>query len=259
MASAAYRVLVYGGRGALGSQCVAKLRSAGCWVCTVDLQHNDQSDACIVAPRSAQSLTEQEAAVMSSAGSIDGLSPHSLDAILCVAGGWAGGNAASKNFVRNCELVLQQSIWSSIIAARLASRYLRPGGLLTLSGAQAAASGGATPGMIGYGLAKAAVHQLTASLAAPKSGLPEGATVLALLPATLDTPANRRAMGDAKASGWTPLEFVADLLHSWLVDKDARPPSGSLLALVTRDSVTECDPSKAPRHVRLGQLVSLIG
>uniref|UniRef100_A0A1I8H7W1 SDR family NAD(P)-dependent oxidoreductase n=1 Tax=Macrostomum lignano TaxID=282301 RepID=A0A1I8H7W1_9PLAT len=162
----------------------------------------------------------------------------------------AAGLAAmqlARIFVRNCELVLQQSIWSSIIAARLASRYLRPGGLLTLSGAQAAASGGATPGMIGYGLAKAAVHQLTADRFAgrPKSGLPEGATVLALLPATLDTPANRRAMGDAKASGWTPLEFVADLLHSWLVDKDARPPSGSLLALVTRDSVTEVKPVTA--------------
>ena len=41
---------------------------------------------------------------------------------------------------------------------------------------------GATPGMIGYGLAKAAVHQLTKSLAAPKSGLPDGAQVFAILP-----------------------------------------------------------------------------
>ena len=37
-------------------------------------------------------------------------------------------------------------------------------------------------GMMGYGLAKAAVHQFVASLAAPKSGLPDGAMVAAILP-----------------------------------------------------------------------------
>ncbi len=36
--------------------------------------------------------------------------------------------------------------------------------------------------MIGYGLAKAGVHQLVNSLAQPDSGLPAGATVLAILP-----------------------------------------------------------------------------
>lgn len=37
-------------------------------------------------------------------------------------------------------------------------------------------------GMIGYGMAKAAVHQLTKSLAQANSGLPQGATVLSILP-----------------------------------------------------------------------------
>ncbi len=36
--------------------------------------------------------------------------------------------------------------------------------------------------MLGYGMAKAAVHQLTKSLAAPNSGLPEDATAVAILP-----------------------------------------------------------------------------
>lgn len=42
-----------------------------------------------------------------------------------------------------------------------------------VSGAKPALAG--TPGMIGYGMAKAAVHQLVKSLSCPKSGLPEGA------------------------------------------------------------------------------------
>ena len=54
---------------------------------------------------------------------------------------------------------------------------------------------GATPGMMGYGMAKAAVHQLTKSLADPKAaGLPEDCATLAILPVTLDTPMNRKFM-----------------------------------------------------------------
>lgn len=54
------------------------------------------------------------------------------------------------------------------------------GGLLTLTGALAALD--ATPGMIGYGIAKAAVHHLTKDLAQSGSGLPEGAKVISICP-----------------------------------------------------------------------------
>ncbi len=37
-------------------------------------------------------------------------------------------------------------------------------------------------GMIGYGMAKAAVHQLVKSLADPKGGLPDKSTVVGILP-----------------------------------------------------------------------------
>lgn len=54
------------------------------------------------------------------------------------------------------------------------------GGLLALTGAQAALQG--TAGMMGYGLAKAAVHQLVSSLGTADSGLPPNTSVLAVLP-----------------------------------------------------------------------------
>lgn len=59
-------------------------------------------------------------------------------------------------------------------------------------------------------MAKAAVHQLTKSLAGDKSGLPKDSTALALLPITLDTPMNRKWMPKADTSTWTPLEFIAE-------------------------------------------------
>ncbi|KER20608.1 hypothetical protein T265_15281, partial [Opisthorchis viverrini] len=43
-------------------------------------------------------------------------------------------------------------------------------------------------GMLGYGIAKAAVHQLTKSLAAEGSGLPAGVHVTAILPMQCDQP-----------------------------------------------------------------------
>lgn len=131
----------------------------------------------------------------------------------------------------------KQSVWSSTISAALAAKHLKAGGCLVLPGAKPALGG--TPGMMGYGMAKAAVHQLTKSLAEPKSGLPENASSLALLPITLDTPMNRKWMPKADTSTWTSLEFVADLLFGW-ADSDAnRPASGSLVQLVTKEGKTQ--------------------
>lgn len=96
--------------------------------------------------------------------------------------------------------------------------------------------------MIGYGMAKAAVHHLTKSLAENGSGLPDGSTTVAILPVTLDTPMNRKWMPKADFSTWTPLEFVADLFVRWASGKD-RPKSGSLLQVVTKNHQTDVIPA----------------
>lgn len=164
------------------------------------------------------------------------LNDNKLDAIICVAGGWAGGNA-SKDLVKNTDLMIKQSVWSSTISASVASQFLKEGGVLTLTGAKPAL--GATPGMIGYGMAKAAVHQLTKSLAASGSGMPDNSLVVSILPITLDTPMNRKWMPNADFSTWTSLEFVAELFHKWIQNPSERPVNGSLLQLVTKESKTE--------------------
>lgn len=63
--------------------------------------------------------------------------------------------------------------------------------------------------MIGYGMAKAAVHHLTKSLAGKDGGLPNNSVAVAILPETLDTPMNRKWMPKADTSKWTPLTFVS--------------------------------------------------
>ena len=77
---------------------------------------------------------------------------ETLDAIVCMAGGWAGGSPASKDFVKNADAMWRQSVWPAAISAGLATKHLREGGICVLPGAAPAVGG--TPGMAGYGMAK---------------------------------------------------------------------------------------------------------
>lgn len=219
--------MIYGGKGALGSALVNYFKAKQFWTISVDFVKNDDADHNVVLQ---PNLTLEDQAKLVSSGIPEGTS---LDGIVCVAGGWAGGNAASADFIKNCDLMLQQSVWTSCIASSLAPGFLKEEGLLVLTGAAPALK--STPGMIGYGIAKAAVHQLVKSIGDSKGGLPTGGRAYGILPITLDTPMNRKWM---KHDGtWTPLEHVAEIVNSWL-DKVDLPPSGSLVQLITKDGKT---------------------
>lgn len=226
------KVLIYGGRGALGASCVQYFKSNNYWVGCIDLAENESADVNIVVDRDADWVSQEQSVLSQVESSLKG---DKLDAVICVAGGWAGGNAA-KDLAKNSDLMWKQSVWSSAISATVGANHLKTGGLLALTGANPALAG--TPGMIGYGMAKAAVHQLTKSLAGKDSGLPEQSLVVSILPVTLDTPMNRKWMPNADFGTWTPLEFVAELFHKW-TKNDGRPANGSLVKLITKDFKTE--------------------
>jgi len=228
------RVLVYGGRGALGSKIVEMFKQQKWWACSVDIAANEHADVSIVV-RDTNDWQEQAKQV-----EVDvekALNNEKVDAILCVAGGWSGGNAAAKDFVQSCDRMWKQSVWTSVIAANLAATFLKEDGLLQLTGAKACLE--STPTMIGYGMAKAAVHHLVQSLRSKRSGLHSHSTTVAILPVTLDTPMNRQSMPKADFGTWTPLEFVAKQLFEWADEKEKRPATGSLVELITKNGQTD--------------------
>jgi len=225
------RVVVYGGRGALGTAIVTKFKESGWWVANVDMKSNEGADENILVE--GDDWVQQEKNVCSSVSTA--LKGEKLDAVICMAGGWAGGSPASKDFIKNSDLMWRSSVWPASISASLAAQNLKEGGMVVLPGAAPAVGG--TPGMAGYGMAKAAVHQLTKSLAAQGSGMPDNSLAVAILPITLDTPMNRKWMAKADQSVWTPLEFVSSLLLKWAVGEE-RPESGSLVKLVTKEGDT---------------------
>lgn len=93
---------------------------------------NEAADANILVNRDAD-FVGQELQVLKEVQDI--LKDDRLDAIICVAGGWAGGNA-SKDLAKNTDLMIKQSVWSSTISASVAAQYLKTGGVLTLTGAK---------------------------------------------------------------------------------------------------------------------------
>ena len=83
-------------------------------------------------------------------------------------------------------------------------------------------------GFIAYTVAKAAVIAFVQALAAETR--PHGVTVNAVLPSTMDTPANRAAMPDADPKTWVPVEAVADAI-AYLAAPGSAHVTGTLLAI----------------------------
>jgi NAD(P)-dependent dehydrogenase (short-subunit alcohol dehydrogenase family) len=83
-------------------------------------------------------------------------------------------------------------------------------------------------GFIAYTVSKAGVIALTQALAHEVRG--RGVTVNAVLPSTMDTEANRRAMPDADRSGWVRPDSVARAIL-FLASDAAADVTGTLLAV----------------------------
>lgn len=213
----ARRALVLGAGGQLG-RTVGKVFSSRGWMAIGADAFSTPSLAHVLPMDAAKPPEEQARALLEGAQAM--LRGEQLDAVVNVAGGFAMGSAQDSAMVERTRVMIESSVYSSVVAAHLASSVMRPGGLLVLPGAAAALS--PTPWSLPYGTAKAAVHHLVRSLAeAEAAGLPSGAKTVGLAPQVLDTPQNREAMPDADVSMWATLDEVAEQLEAWCAD-----PSG---------------------------------
>lgn len=164
------------------------------------------------------------------------LSGGKVQAVINVAGGFRADSATSDSFLENYRLMESSSLETSIISARIAARYLEPGGLLVLPGAAAAL--GPTPWAVTYGACKAGVHHMVRSLGTKDGGMPKGSFTVGIAPVMLDTPANRTAMPEADTAKWTPLDVVAERIQAWAEGKIS-PENGSIYKIVTKNGSTE--------------------
>ena len=162
---------------------------------------------------------------------IEAVAAHfgSCDALINIAGGFAFETVAEGD-AKTWQRMYALNVLTALNASRAAIPHLAASsaGRIVNIGAIGALQAGS--GMGAYAASKAGVHRLTEALAAEWKGR---ITVNAVLPSTIDTPANRASMPKADFGKWvTPLELAEVIL--FLVSDAASAVTGALLPVSGR-------------------------
>lgn len=150
------------------------------------------------------------------------------------AGGWRGGAPLwDLDQPGHYESMLQMNLDTVYqpLRALLARMVPRGLGSVVVVGSRAAVRPETSGGAAAYAAAKAAAVALVEVAAAEAKA--SGVRVNAVLPSTLDTPANRKAMPDADPSRWVPVASLAAVI-AFLLSDDARDVSGAALPVYGR-------------------------
>jgi NAD(P)-dependent dehydrogenase (short-subunit alcohol dehydrogenase family) len=144
-----------------------------------------------------------------------------LDYLLAIAGGFAPGkihetSEAVWDRMLNMNLKTLFSILRPTIPAMIKQNF---GRIITVSSGALLTSSGA--GIAAYAVSKAAVRHLSEVLAEEVKGY--DIRVHCLMPGTMDTEANRRAMPNADFSQWITTAEIARLIHRLLLDDVGSP------------------------------------
>lgn len=162
---------------------------------------------------------------------IDAVAAHfgGLDALINIAGGFAY-ETVSDGDPNTWQRMYALNVLTALHASRAALPHLAAAtaGRIVNVGAIGALQAGA--GMGAYAASKAGVHRLTEALAAEWKGK---VTVNAVLPSTIDTPANRASMAKADFSKWVRPEELADVIL-FLASDAASAVTGALLPVSGR-------------------------
>lgn len=207
-------VLITGASGGLGSAVASAFQAAG---------------ALVTAPARAQADLSTSAGARAAVQLA--LDSHSrLDAAVHLMGGFASDGPVDQTSDETWERMFSLNARSAFFLFRAALPVLtKPGGRLLAIGSRAAFDGPA--GLSAYAASKAALHSLIRTTAAECA--PLGITVNAVLPSTIDTPANRAAMPDADPSLWVSPASIADTLV-FLASPSGRDTNGALIPLYGR-------------------------
>jgi len=148
-----------------------------------------------------------------------------VDGLVNAVGGFAGGDLLSTP-LGEWERMMTLNLTSAVIACRAALPVMIAGGggrIVNIASRAVLAPQG---GFIAYTVSKSGVIALTQALAQEVKR--HRITVNAVLPSTMDTEANRRAMPDADRSEWVRTEDVAQVVTFLLSERAAAVTGASL-------------------------------
>lgn len=217
-------VVITGAGGGLGSATCRVFAESGATVIAVDRHWNQpQPFATIVAD-----LTTAEGCAAMIA---EALKHGPVDALVHLVGGFSGGSPVAETSDQTWDLMMNVNlrIAFQVIRAALQPMLQARRGKIAAIGARAAVE--PAPNFAAYAVSKAALVALVKNVAA--EGKESGITANVVLPSTIDTPANRRAMPQSDFSRWVAPESIAKLLV-WLTSDAAADVSGAVIPIYGR-------------------------
>ncbi len=230
--------LVTGAAGALGAEVARALAAAGYKLALVDTEHaaarlaevaREIGGAAIEAfdITSAASWAEKLGAIERELGA-----PVSHAAL--IAGGFRGGK---KLFEETDDSTYDAMMSANVTTVYRSLRALLPGmvarggGSVVLVGSRAVERPWSSAGAAAYGASKNAAVAL--AQAAAEEVLDRGVRINAVLPSTMDTAANRRAMPDVDPAKWVTTASAAGVI-AFLLSDAARDVSGAAIPVYGR-------------------------
>jgi len=152
-----------------------------------------------------------------------------LDALINIAGGFAF-EAVAEGDPKTWQRMYALNVLTALNASQAAIPHLAASGAGRIVNVGAIGALQAGAGMGPYAASKAGVHRLTEALAAEWKGK---ITVNAVLPSTIDTPANRASMPKADFAKWVTPKELADVIL-FLASDAASAVTGALIPVAGR-------------------------
>lgn len=221
--------LVTGANGGLGTEVTRTLLEAGATVVGLSkrIQQSDfdhPSFTAIAADISTAEATKQ---------AVDGIIQRfgRLDILAHLVGGFAGGKTVAETDTTTFQQMIDMNLNSAFYILRAVIPHMRraQGGRIIAIGSRAAEDPG--PGVGAYSASKAALVSLLRTVALENKDV--GITANVLLPGTMDTPANRKAMANEDFSKWVQPASVASLI-TWLAGEAGKDVTGASIPVYGR-------------------------
>jgi len=154
-----------------------------------------------------------------------------IDVLAHLVGGFAGGQSIAETDDTTLRRMFEMNVDSAfhILRAVLPHMQKAGNGRIIAIGSRAAESPGA--GVGAYSASKAALVSLIRTVAVENKD--SGITANVILPGTIDTPANRKAMPKADITNWVQPAAIASLIV-WLASDAAGDMTGAVIPLYGR-------------------------
>jgi len=216
--------LVTGANGGLGTQVTQALLEAGYAVVGLApkiLQSNFSHSNFTPLPAALDSLD----AAKKAAGSVIGRFGK-IDVLVHTVGGFAGGQTVADTDDATFQRMFEMNLNTAFHMLRAVIPHMRKAGTgrIIAIGSRAAENPGPTVGA--YSASKAALVSLIRTVALENKDA--GITANVILPGTIDTPSNRKAMAGADTSTWVQPESIAGLIV-WLAGNAGKDVTGAAI------------------------------